>query len=183
MTRREYIAKWASTVVDLTENTALFPSVFMAQAALESGNGNSSLAARYNNHFGIKADKSWKGRKVNLQTREVLNGADVTVGAYFRVYYDASDSFRDRVRFLRENGRYAINGVFRASTPEEQAWALQRAGYATDPNYAETIIAIINSNGLKSLDKKKIRNMTAGKIATMAMIVATGFFVYKYFIQ
>lgn len=157
MTRNEYILKYASIVIDVSKNTPLFPSVMMAQALLESASkegvpGGSLLAARYNNHFGIKASKSWTGPKVALNTAEFVNGAMKTVKAWFRVYKDAYQSFADRVQFLLKNPRYQMGGVFSAKDAGEQAHAIQRSGYATDPNYAAKLIAIISKYRLEGLD-------------------------------
>lgn len=153
--RVNYIKAHGDSIVRSTMGTNLFPSVMMAQAVLESRNGDSLLSKKYNNHFGIKAIGKWKGAAVNLDSGEVVNGQSIVQNSAFRVYDSALASFKDRNKFLIENPRYERNGVFKASTPEEQAFALQRAGYATDPNYAHSIISIINTYGLKELDKKK----------------------------
>ncbi|HBS88085.1 MAG TPA: hypothetical protein DEA97_16110 [Bacteroidales bacterium] len=150
--RTDYIKKFSTMVVKAAKGTGLFPSLFMAQAILESGNGQSSLAKIYNNHFGIKATPDWKGKVVRMSTREVFNGNEVYIKDGFRWYEDPADSFKDRVKFLQENSRYKKNGVFTAKSPEEQADALQKAGYATDPNYASTLKMLISKNKLKELD-------------------------------
>ena len=151
--RLDYIKKFSQMVVNAAKGTGLFPSLFMAQAILESGNGQSYLALRHNNHFGIKATQSWKGKVVNVSTREVYNGQTTYIKDGFRAYNYPEQSFRDRVKFLKENQRYTTFGVFTAKSPEEQADALQRAGYATDPNYAKMLKSIINTYNLKSLDE------------------------------
>lgn len=158
MTRQEYVQQFKGIVQEVTRGTGLFTSLMMAQAILESSDnqgvpGNSSLARLYNNHFGIKADKRWRGKKVNLKTREVFDNKTVIIGDYFRVYERAEDSFRDRVKFLLENKRYTSAGVFTVATPEAQAIALQAAGYATDPNYAKVLSKLIDKLGLKTLDQ------------------------------
>lgn len=130
----------------------LFPSVLLAQGILESGNGNSSLAAKHNNHFGIKRGVGWTGKVVSLNTKEVFDGRTVTIKDGFRVYDSAEQGFRDRNTFLKMNPRYQKAGVFDAPTPEEQAKRLKAAGYATDPHYAEKLIAIITSNHLHQFD-------------------------------
>lgn len=138
--------------------TGLFPSVLIAQAALESGWGQSELSKVANNLFGVKAGNAWKGRSVVMPTREVVKGESKMVNGRFRAYDDAKDSIADRNQFLKENPRYSKAGVFSAKTPEEQAIALQAAGYATDPGYAKSIISLINKHGLKRFDisgKKK----------------------------
>lgn len=149
-----YIDEYKDIAVDTTKGTGLFPSVQLAQAIVESENGNSLLAKKYNNHFGIKANKSWTGKKVNLKTREVVGGKDVmATGEYFRVYNSARDSYKDRVKFLQENPRYREAGVFEAKTPYEQLKRLQQAGYATDPKYAEIINSVLKRENLGILDK------------------------------
>jgi flagellum-specific peptidoglycan hydrolase FlgJ len=161
MTRQEYIEKFRGVVLDAVKGTGLFPSLMMAQAILESSDkkgvpGNSTLSRIYNNHFGIKAGKKWAGKKVSLKTREVFDGKDVMIGDYFRVYDDASHSFKDRIDFLRLNSRYSKAGVFTAKTPEDQAQALQDAGYATDPKYAFILCGLIKQLNLKELDKTMV---------------------------
>ena len=151
-TRLDYIKQFTDATISAAKGTGLFPSLFMAQAILESGNGQSTLAKKYNNHFGIKATRAWKGKVIDMKTREVYNGNEVYIKDGFRWYNNPESSFKDRVRFLKRNPRYAKNGVFTAKTPEEQADALQRAGYATAPNYASTLKWIINKYNLKSLD-------------------------------
>ena len=160
MTRIEYIMKYASLVIEVCKNTAFFPSVMMAQALLESSSkegtpGASLLASKYNNHFGIKAHKSWKGQKVALSTEEFLNGAMKAVKAWFRVYENAYQSFADRIQFILRNPRYRIGGVFKTANAGEQAQAIQRSGYATDPNYAAKLLAIIRKHNLEDLDNSK----------------------------
>jgi len=76
----------------------------------------------------------------------------VTVKAPFRKYATVTDSFRDRNRFLARNPRYTNNGVFSAPDPASQCRALQRAGYATDPEYADKLITLIVRNDLKRFD-------------------------------
>lgn len=155
LTRKQFIDKFAPIAVLASKNTGLFPSVFMAQAILESGNGNSSLSKEANNYFGIKADSKWLnsgGAFVTKPTYEYVNGEKVKIDAKFRAYETPLDSFYDRVNFLLTNSRYKNNGVFIAATPEAQAAALQRAGYATDPNYSNLLVTLINQNNLKQFD-------------------------------
>ena len=159
MTRAEFINKFAPIVKKASAGTGLFASLFMAQAILESSDKNgvpgaSSLSAKHNNFFGIKAQKNdgWTGKVVMKKTREVIKGKDVMVDAPFRAYDNAEQSFADRVAFLIRNRNYSKAGVFKATTPEEQADALQRAGYATDPDYAKTLKAMIAKYKLTTLD-------------------------------
>jgi flagellum-specific peptidoglycan hydrolase FlgJ len=158
MTRVEYIRRFQNAVIDACKGTGLFPSVMMAQAILESSSkdgqaGESILARYFNNHFGIKAGLSWKGKRVSMKTGEVINGQTVVLGDTFRYYTNAEDSFRDRNTILRRNPSYTQAGVFAARTPEEQCDALQRGGYATSPTYANVLKKLIANYNLKSLDR------------------------------
>ena len=155
--RLEYIKKYTPAVIKAAKGTGLFPSLFMAQAILESGNGQSSLAKKYNNHFGVKASRGWKGKVIDMKTREVFDGKDVYIKDGFRWYNNPNDSFKDRVDFLKNNPRYTKHGVFSAKTPEQQADALLQAGYATDPNYATTLKWLINKYNLKALDSMMLK--------------------------
>lgn len=153
MTRQQYIEYIAPTAQKICQNTSLFPSVLIAQAILEGNNGNSLLAKKYHNHFGIKASKGWSGKVVSLNTKEVFNGNSIQIKDGFRVYDTLEEGFLDRNNFLIQNPRYKKAGVFDALTAETQAEALQKAGYATDPNYANKLIQIINGSGrLKQFD-------------------------------
>lgn len=169
MTRRDYIEKYTHAAIDSTKGNGLFPSLVMAQAILESSDkygqpGESHLAKHYNNHFGIKADKGWKGKKVNLKTGEVLENKAVTIMDYFRVYEHALQSFVDRNDFLINNSRYRKAGVFDAPTPEKQADTLQKAGYATDPAYAAKLKNLIQTYNLKELDELAKKNDSSGLV-------------------
>ena len=158
----------------------LFPSVLIAQAALESGWGQSELATKYNNLFGVKKGSSWTGRTVNLPTREVINGVSQTVRADFRVYPSWQDSIADRNRLLLTLNRYA--NVRSAKTPEAQVQALKAAGYATGENYVSSLMNTINANGLTRYDelKKKImNNKTLSTIMIVAGAIIAGIGVYN----
>jgi flagellum-specific peptidoglycan hydrolase FlgJ len=157
MNRNQFIETYAPVVKAAAHGSGLFPSLFMAQAILESSDskgvpGNSGLAKNHNNFFGIKADKSWKGKKAIMKTREVIKGKSVMVDAPFRKYDRPESSFMDRVLFLKNMSRYQKAGVFDAANPIEQAQALQRAGYATDPNYAKILQGLIDKYNLTTLD-------------------------------
>jgi len=155
MTRQEeFFKKYQFDFIAGTLGTGIFPSVKAAQAALESDYGR-SIPGR--NMFGIKAKGQktpfWTGDSTDQKTREVINGVSQTITDGFRAYPTVSDSIKDHTYFLQTIGRY--EKVFTAATPEDQARELQKAGYATDPNYANALISIINKYNLKELDKKK----------------------------
>lgn len=179
MTTEEYIKKYKRSAIYSTYGSKLFPSVVLAQGILESGNGNSKLARDYKNHFGIKADSNWRGKIVRLDTGEVFNGKNVVINDSFRVYNNSTSSFVDRNKFLLENPRYKKAGVFNVKTPEDQARKLQSAGYATDPNYANKIINIINKYNLKSIDLQRTVENSLINIAIIAVLVYLLYWLFK----
>lgn len=183
LTRNDYIALYKDLAVKTTAGTGLFPSVMLAQAIVESDNGNSVLASKYNNHFGIKADSSWTGKTVDLNTTENVNGSPVSVVGTFRVYDSPEASYADRIAFLQNNPRYAAAGVFTASTPLEQLQRLQSAGYATDPNYATTLNAVLERNNLSMLDNAVAYSVAYTKQnPVIAAIIVILFFLLIYLI-
>lgn len=155
LSRKQFIDKYGPEAQKATAGTVLFPSVMLAQAILESDNGNSSLTRQAFNFFGIKANSSWinAGKPfIEKTTTEYVNGEPIKIVDKFRRYASPVDSFKDRNNFLLTNSRYTKAGVFTSKTPEAQAKALQTAGYATDPNYANLLISLINTNNLKRFD-------------------------------
>lgn len=154
----QYIDKIGNDAVKATKGTPLFPSVLIAQAIIESGNGNSSLAREpYHNHFGIKATKSWRGSKVEMMTSEYINGKWIRVKQPFRAYPNTVASLTDRNRLFNLS-RY--RKVLTAQTPEQQASEIHKGGYATAPTYAASLITIINRYNLKRFDEKKSEKLT-----------------------
>jgi flagellum-specific peptidoglycan hydrolase FlgJ len=158
-----YIQQFSQDMIDACAGTGLFPSVMMAQGILESGNGKSKLASVYNNHFGIQCQCTAcpcfiYGERVNLLSSEEVNGVTIPQMEWFRTYATPYDGFSDRVNFLKKNSRYTKYGVFKASTPQEQADALQAAGYATESDYASQLKRIISDYNLESLDSIPANN-------------------------
>jgi flagellar protein FlgJ len=119
--------------------------LILAQAALESGWGKREIRAddgtQSFNLFGIKADRSWKGPVVETTTTEYVDGEPQRVRAKFRAYASYDEAFTDYARFITRNPRYA--GVLAADTPAEAAHGLQKAGYATDPQYGQKLVRIM----------------------------------------
>lgn len=161
MTQTEFINKYYNFAASAAKDSGISPILILSQAFLESGGGKSTLAAKYNNFFGIKATPSWMGRKVNFKTKEQRpDGSEYTITASFRVYNSPADAFADHIKFLQTNPRYRKAGLFlNPNNYALQADSLQRAGYATDINYASKLKNI--SNGIvKNL--KNINPLKAG---------------------
>ena len=125
-------------------------SFTLAQGALESGWGKSKLATLAKNLFGVKADASWHGDVLPMETREFINGEWIQLTASWRKYADWKQCLDDHARFFQSNPRY--KDCFRESTGVGFAKAVAKAGYATDPDYANKLIAVINKRGLSALD-------------------------------
>lgn len=121
------------------------PLYLVAQAALETGWGKSVMRQQdgtsSHNLFGIKATGSWQGAQARAITSEFKGGQMVKETAAFRSYDSYQDSFHDLVTLLQSNNRYkeVLNA---ADKPEQFVRELQKAGYATDPNYASKISQI-----------------------------------------
>tara|TARA_R110002073_G_scaffold56029_4_gene143046 strand:- start:1342 stop:2358 length:1017 start_codon:yes stop_codon:yes gene_type:complete len=129
------------------------PAHFMiAQAALESGWGKHEIRHTDNslshNLFGIKAGQNWKGAVVETVTTEYVNGIPQKMVEKFRAYDSYAEGFRDYANLLSNNPRYAA--VLESQDADGFANGLQKAGYATDPNYADKLIRILNSDTLRN---------------------------------
>lgn len=148
MTPRNFIAAIAPAAQASAQLTKIPASFTVAEGALESGWGNHAPGM---NLFGIKADPSWKGLITTQRTREVIKGQSVFINANFRAYSDWLGCIQDHAEFLQDNPRYAP--AFECTDGESFARAVAEAGYATDPNYANTIINIIRQHDLADLDK------------------------------
>lgn len=125
------------------------PMAIVAQAALETGWGRHVMRDEQGeqsfNLFGIKAHRTWEGDTVKKKTLEYRNGIAAQEYASFRSYSSLASAFDDYVKFLKENPRY--ENVFNANADAKQwGYALQEAGYATDPNYGNKIAQLMESD-------------------------------------
>lgn len=143
-TRQEYIDVYAQLAIQEMNEFHIPASITMAQACLESGNGNSMLAREANNHFGIKCNSSWKGPSVRQD--------DDSNNECFRKYKTALESFRDHSKFLTGGLRYQFLFDYKIADYRKWAYGLKKAGYATDPQYPERLIKIIEEFQLHKLD-------------------------------
>ncbi len=150
MTPQDFIAAISPAAQASMAATGIPASFTVAEAALESGWGSSQLTLQAMNLFGVKADASWGGPVLEMQTREFLRGQWVMVPARWRKYDDWSGSIGDHAAFLRSNPRYST--CFQQTTGPAFAAAVAAAGYATDPNYAHLITQLIEQHGLAALD-------------------------------
>lgn len=184
MDQAAFFDQYAKYAIDSMVETGVPASITLAQAALESGWGQSKLTREANNFFGIKDQKNddWTGPNYQISTREVYNGKDTTEIAKFRKYRSPEQSFIDHGNFLRKNKRYAK--LFNSYQWQSWAYGLQDAGYATDPNYAKVLIGIINKYGLAQYDKEGLKRINKRKIewvavgATTVLVAGLIYFIY-----
>ncbi|YAF59362.1 Muramidase FlgJ [Pseudomonas sp. E102] len=138
----EFVNAMLPMAKEAADRIGVDPRYLVAQAALETGWGKSVMrqpdGSSSHNLFGIKASANWKGDSARAITSEFRNGEMVKETAEFRSYASYRDSFHDLVNLLQSNSRY--QAVLKsADNPEQFVRELQKAGYATDPNYASKI--------------------------------------------
>lgn len=143
--REEFISTMLPMAQKAAERIGVDPRYLVAQAALETGWGKSIIRDQdgdsSHNLFGIKAGSSWGGDSARALTSEYVNGNKVKEVAAFRSYDSFEQSFHDYVSFLQNNDRYS-DALDSTQRPEQFMKELQRAGYATDPNYARKVAQI-----------------------------------------
>lgn len=150
LSEEEFIAQLIPYAQEVSESHGVRPSLLVAQAALESNWGKSQLAQESNNYFGVK---NKAGKK--YFTKEFTQSEWTEINASFREYDSVYASVLDYADLLKNGTSWDENlyqEVIQASTYKEAAYALTKAGYATDPDYAEKIIRLIESHQLDTLD-------------------------------
>lgn len=142
---RQYIDRYNGMAVEQMKRYKIPASITLAQGLLESGAGMSRLAREGNNHFGIKVGSSWTGPYMIV--------SDDRPDDRFRVYRNSKESYEDHSKFLTRNQRYA--SLFELRPTDYKGWAhgLKRAGYATNPRYAYSLIDIIERYDLTRYDR------------------------------
>ena len=142
-----YIKKYRDIAGEEMRKYHIPASITLAQGLLESGAGQSTLARKSNNHFGIKCGSDWDGKSVRYD--------DDARNECFRAYKHPKQSYEDHSKFLASRSRYAF--LFRLKITDYKGWAkgLKKAGYATDRRYALRLIDIIELYDLHQYDTKK----------------------------
>jgi LysM repeat protein len=146
--RQQYIDQYKDWAIAEMMRSGIPASIKLAQGMLESNNGNSTLAVKANNHFGIKCH-DWKGKSIRHHDDEK--------NECFRKYKTARDSYIDHTNFLMNSPRYSF--LFELEQTDYKGWArgLKKAGYATSPAYASALIRIIEENKLDYFDAGELR--------------------------
>ena len=143
--REDFFTAFAPLAQAVGKKYDLYPSVILAQAAVESNFGESELSKHYNNYFGIK------GEGVVLPTMEMEGETEKMVKDGFRTYGSARESFFDYGKLIAKAPRY--EAVRRAESAEAYAKALHPAGYSTNPHYGDILIRTIKAYNLKAYDE------------------------------
>ncbi|MZP65514.1 MAG: hemagglutinin, partial [Bacteroidales bacterium] len=140
-----YINQYRDIAISEMKRTGVPASITLAQGMVESDYGRSTLARLGNNHFGIKCHNGWKG--------QTMRKHDDRRNECFRKYNSALESYYDHSDFLRSGSRYAF--LFDLDPLDYKAWArgLKKAGYATNPDYANMLIRKIEENRLYEFDR------------------------------
>ncbi len=167
--RNVYINRYRDIAISEAERTGVPASIKLAQGILESNAGQSTLAVKAKNHFGIKCHKDWTGRKYYLEDDDYDENGKI-IESCFRVYKNADASYIAHSEFLRDpNKRYRYGFLFDLPPTDYRAWAygLKSAGYATSPTYAEKLIRVIETYELYRFDNMSmvdIQHGTAGPV-------------------
>ena len=170
--KERFIAGLYPAARKVSRETGMAWETILAQAAQETGWGKRVLPGT-NNLFNIKADAGWHGPSKTFNVWEIEGGKKVWKDQPFRVYGSIEEALGDRVQFLKHNPRYAKAGLFAADTLghfEKEAAALQKAGYATDPAYARSLIAVFNGatmqRGIRLAEGQVPANTPATRMGT-----------------
>lgn len=150
-----YIARYADIAVREMRRTGVPASIKLAQGLLESGAGQSQLARESNNHFGIKCGSNWTGQVYEHYDDDRDKDGNI-IKSCFRVYNDPEQGFMDHSDFLRDPRKeFRYGKLFQLDPTDYRAWArgLREAGYATDPNYPQKLINLIESQQLYQYDQ------------------------------
>ena len=142
-TQQDFVTKYYPAAIQAARGSKIHPDTIITAAALESGYGKSGLAAKYNNFFGRKPEKSYKGKVVTMQTAEYIKGQRVVIPQPFKHYDSAEDGFRDYVKLLSNSKRYAK--VLLTNDPKQQFREIQAAGYATAPDYSQKLSSLLDN--------------------------------------
>lgn len=152
---QQFIERLVPHAQELQDGYGVLPSIILGQAILESNWGKSTLASKYNNLFGIKTYGDQK--KVSLETKEFVNEEWITIQGDFKVYDSWEQSMDDHTQLFVQGVDWnpaLYEKVITATNYQEAAQALQDAGYATDPGYAQKIIQVIETYQLNQYDRR-----------------------------
>lgn len=175
--QNDFIKKISSSVQKYAPKyNILVNSPIIAQAILESAFGKSKLATDAFNYFGMKCGKSYTGEKITLNTREVVDGKNITVSADFRKYKSMAGGVKGYFDFINTSRYQNLKGI---TDPQTYLDTIKSDGYATDPHYVSALMAVINKFDLTQYDsgqqeKKPAKQNTANSWSVEKCIAIIG---------
>lgn len=156
---QSFIENLYPAALEAAEKLGIDPKALLAQAAIETGWGQHMIhnTSGQNSHnlFGMKADRRWQGDRAMVDTIEFEQGVAATKKAPFRMYDSFADSMHDYVSFVQQNTRYE-EAVKQSQSPQDYFSELQKAGYATDPNYANKVISVFEGEQFKRYSAQQL---------------------------
>lgn len=181
MNRKDFIEKIAPIIQrEAKKRGYKYPSAIIAQACIESANGNSELSSKYYNYFGLKCGVAWKGKSINFHTKEVLNGATVDIRDNFRVFDSMEKGVEGYFDFI-STPRYEC--LKNATSSRHYLELIKASGYATATNYAQVVYNVVENDRLTTWDnfeaekkpRKKKETVSKEKtVKTLAKEVISG---------
>lgn len=170
MGKQEFISKVAGYVQKYASSYDIkVHSPIIAQAILESGWGESSLASKYHNYFGLKCGSKWTGKSVNLSTKEEYRAGEITnVKSNFRVYDSMEEGIKGYFEFIQLSRYQNLKGI---TDPRKYLETLKKDGYATDSTYVDKNIKMIDKYDLTKYDNEVEDTMSnyASKVIDIAL--------------
>lgn len=152
----QYIMKYKEDAIREMKSHGVPASITLAQGMLESDYGRSKLAVEANNHFGIKCAGEWNGPTIIKD--------DDTKDECFRKYKSVLESYTDHSLFIKNKNRYSFLFDYKVTDYKSWAYGLKKAGYATDPNYPQRLIKIIEENGLNHFDDNSYKSTSNANV-------------------
>ena len=181
MTRENFVALIAPLIVEECKKRGYStPSAIIAQACVESANGNSELSSRYHNYWGLKCGSAWTGKSVNMRTREEYSGNSVYISDNFRAYDNMKAGVSGYFDFI-STPRYS--NLKSAKNSREYLEMIKADGFATSSTYVSTVAIVLNSAGIPYYDlymldgaktEEKPSKSKKKSVATLAKEVIAG---------
>ena len=139
-----------------------YPSAIIGQAILESGLGKSLLASKYHNYFGLKCGSSWRGKSVNMTTKEEYTRGTLTnIRDNFRVFDTMEDGVKGYFEFI---GYSRYSNLKSATSSKNYLQLIKSDGYATSSTYVDNVYNVVTKYNLTKFDKERVGNMTSTDI-------------------
>ena len=150
MSRDDFISQVAEIISrEASSRGYRFPSAIIAQACIESAFGESVLASKYHNYFGMKCGSSWTGSSVNMKTHEEVNGSLISIKDNFRTYANMEDGIKGYFDFISKS-RY--DNLKSATSSRDYLEKIKADGYATSSTYVDTVYNIVEKYNLTRFD-------------------------------